>query len=127
MLKWARASANDSLQENDVSVTGLFCQCSSQGTYALLEADGSQLSMYTGTDTVCANTSTDQLHNMIIIGIVLQKKSTIRRFVHKFKKLVIKKQPKKLKKQKSTQKPFDPLSYTVRRSSGEKVYNYWHV
>ena len=40
--------------------------------------------------------------------------------MHKFKKLVIKKQPKKLKKQKSTQKPFDPLSYTVRRSSGKK-------
>ena len=119
MLKWARASTNDSLQENDVSVTGLFCQCVSQGTYALLEADGSRLSMYTGTD-LCANTSTDQLHNMIIIGIVLQKKATIKRFVHKFKKLVIKKQPRKLKKHKSNQKPFDPLSYTVRRSSGKK-------
>ena len=120
MLKWAKASAADSQQENDVVVTGLFCQCNSQGTYALLEADGSQLSMYTGTE-LCANTSTDQLYNMSIIGIVLQKKLTIRKFVHKSKKLVIKKQPKKLKRQKSTQKPFDPLSYTVRRSSGRKT------
>ena len=57
---------------------------------------------------------------MIIIGIVLQKKSTVKRFVHKTRKPVIKKPSRKLKKHKSAQKPFDPLSYTIRRSSGKR-------
>ena len=34
---------------------------------------------------------------------------------------MIKKTSRKLKKHKSTQKPFDPLSYTIRRSSGKKL------
>ena len=119
VLKWARASIDDSPQENDVSVTGLFCQCVSKGTFALLEADGTQLSMYTGTN-LYEDIGTNQLQNMIIIGIVLQKKSTVKRFVHKTRKLVIKKPSRKLKKHKSAQKPFDPLSYTIRRSSGKR-------
>ena len=119
MLKWARASIDDTTQDNDVSVTGVFCQCDSKGSYALLEADGNQLSMYTGTD-FHANICPNQLQNMSIIGFVLQKKSTIKRFLHKARKLVIKKPLRKLKKNKSMQKPFDPLSYTIRRSSGKR-------
>ena len=79
--------------------------------------------MYSGLtyqEGICPN----QLQDMAIIGIILQKRGTIRRFAHNSKKPLGKKSTKKLKKTKSTQskqKPFDPLSYTIRRASGKKL------
>ena len=90
VLKWARASIDDSHPENDVSVTGLFCQCSSKGTCVLLEADGNRLSMYTGLN-FSANVSPNPLQDMTIVGFVLQKKATLERFAHKIRSQLSKK------------------------------------
>ena len=75
----------------------------------LIESDGSKLSMYSGLNFQ-EGISPNQLQSMVIVGFVLQKRATIERFAHRSKKTSVKKTSKKLKKNKSIQKPFDPLS-----------------